>query len=354
MTRGAERPAAAFERWYASRPRALAAPDTTDAGRWESWRSALRLRLEQRLGVQPRPGPPPDVDVAGEVPLADGRRLRLMVEMRPGVVAPVWLLLPPDAVASGRAVIAVHGHGSGVADVVGLLPDGTPRRGPAGYQHDFALALVRRGFIVAAPELLAFGARREPADIARGEDASSCRSLATWALMLGTTVIGQRVLDLVRVVDLLVARTDVDPSAVGIFGISGGATASLFASVLDERLAVVALSGYVTSFRASVLAMEHCICNLVPGLVADVELADVALGLSPRPLIIEAGSRDPIFPIAAARAAARRISRGYTAQGAVGRFELAEFEGGHEVSGARAYDFLSHWLDTDPPRLRHA
>ena len=165
-----------------------------------------------------------------------------------------------------------------------------------------------------------------------------------WSLMFGTTVIGQRVLDLVRTLDMLADRDDVDASAIGIFGISGGATASLFASAVDDRFAAVALSGYVTSFRASVLSMEHCICNVVPGLLADAEMVDIALSLTPRPLLLEAGRSDPIFPIAAAEAAARRIREGYTALGAGDRFELDVFDGGHEVSGARAFDFLTRWL----------
>ena len=82
---------------------------------------------------------------------------------------------------------------------------------PAGLHQDFALALVKRGFIVAAPAMLGFGERREAADIELGDDVWSCRSLATWALMLGTTLIGRRVADLVRLVDLLESRDDVEP-----------------------------------------------------------------------------------------------------------------------------------------------
>jgi dienelactone hydrolase len=336
--------AALFEDRYASRPRALAAPRSDDPGVWSAWQGSLRRRVTERLGVDLAPGSNPTFEIVEDVELADFRRLRLMIESAPGAPMPTWLLLPHGRHSPGPAVIAVHGHGSGVNEIVGLDPLGNPRPEPAGYQKDFALSLVRRGFVVAAPELLGFGARREAADVAAGAEESSCRALATWALMLGSTLVGERVADLVRVVDFLSGREDVDPSAIGIFGISGGATAALFAAVTDERIAAAVLSGYVTSFRASVLAIDHCICNVVPGLVADVEMTDLALGLLPRPLLLEAGREDAIFPVDAAELAAERIGAGYAALGVAERFEIDLFDGGHEISGARAFDFLGHWL----------
>jgi hypothetical protein len=143
---------------------------------------------------------------------------------------------------------------------------------------------------------------------------------------------------------------------MGVFGISGGATASLFAAAIDERIRAAVLSGYVSSFRASVLSMDHCICNLVPGLVADAEMADIALGISPRPLLLEAGLDDPIFPIAAATAAADRIREGYAEQGHADAFSIDTFPGEHEVSARLAVDVLAGSLglddQLDPARTR--
>jgi dienelactone hydrolase len=336
--------AALFENRYASRPRTLAAPRSDDPEVWSTWQQSLRKRIIERLGVDFAPGSNPTFEIIEDVEEADFRRLGLMVESAPGAPMPVWLLLPHHRHGLAPAVIAIHGHGSGVNEIVGLDPLGNPRADPAGYQKDFALSLVRRGFVVAAPELLGFGARREASDVAAGAEESSCRALATWALMLGSTLIGERVADLVRVVDVLSGRDEVDPSAIGIFGISGGATAALFTAVTDERIAAAVLSGYVTSFRASVLAIDHCICNVVPGLVADVEMTDLALGLLPRPLLLEAGREDTIFPVEAAKLAAERIAAGYAALGVAERFDIDIFDGGHEISGARAFDFLGRWL----------
>lgn len=56
---------------------------------------------------------------------------------------------------------------------------------------DFAVELVRRGMVVAAPELLGFGDRRYPEDKAIGPKQSSCLRLAVHLLMLGRTLAGQ-------------------------------------------------------------------------------------------------------------------------------------------------------------------
>jgi len=238
----------------------------------------------------------------------------------------------------------VHGHGSGVNEIVGLRPDGSTRTEPAGLHQDFALALVKRGFIVAAPEMLGFGQRRQATDIAIGDDVWSCRSLATWALMLGTTLIGRRVADLVRLVDLLGSREDVEPAKIGMMGISGGATAALFTAALDERVAATVLSGYVSSYRSSVLVSEQCLCNVVPGIAAAAEHVDLAMLIAPRPQLLEAGRADPIAPFFAVEEAARELRSGYAALGAKDRFEVDVFDGGHVIHGKRAYDFLERWL----------
>ncbi len=55
------------------------------------------------------------------------------------------------------------------------------------------------------------------------------------------------------------------------------------------------------TFKDSVMAMPHCIDNFVPGLLDIAELPDILGLIAPRPLLIESGTKDPIFPIVAAK-----------------------------------------------------
>lgn len=72
------------------------------------------------------------------------------------------------------------------------------------------------------------------------------------------------------------------------------------------------VSGYLSTFRDSVLAMHNCTCSFVPGLATRFEMIDIAALVLPRPILVEAGTRDPIFPIDVVRNAvsnARSIAK---------------------------------------------
>jgi hypothetical protein len=59
-------------------------------------------------------------------------------------------------------------------------------------------------------------------------------------------------------------------------------------------------------------------------------------------MLVEAGSRDPIFPIGAVRLSTRRAREVCAVLGGDPQkdIELDEFEGRHSISGRLAYDFL--------------
>ena len=119
---------------------------------------------------------------------------------------------------------------------------------------------------------------------------------------------------------------------------------TLFTSAVDSRITACAPSCYFSSFAESILAIHHCECNFVPGLQPVAEMSDLAGLVAPRPMLIVAGTKDPIFPIGAARksfAAARKI---YAAAGERNNLELFEGRGGHRYYGQRVWDFFREKL----------
>jgi predicted esterase len=67
--------------------------------------------------------------------------------------------------------------------------------------------------------------------------------------------------------------------------------------------------------------------------------------IAPRPLLVETGTEDPIFPVDAARSAMAKLRAAYDALGAEpSRLEHDVFEGGHRWHGEWAYPFLEQWL----------
>ena len=173
-------------------------------------------------------------------------------------------------------MICLPGHGRGVDDIVGIDDKGQPRSDKAGYQHDFALQVVEHGMAAVAIEQLAFGCRRDEPSRARGLGNSSCQPAAGAALLLGETMVAWRVYDVMRTIDWIETRPEIDAKRVGCMGISGGGTITTFASALEPRIRAAMISGYLNTFRDSVFSIAHCIDNYVPGILEWCEMYDVA------------------------------------------------------------------------------
>src|SRR5262249_60227073 len=112
-------------------------------------------------------------------------------------------------------------------------------------------------------------------------------------------------------------RADLDAHAVGCTCISGGGTRTPFASALEPRIRAAMISGYLNTFRDSIMSVSHCIDNYVPGILNWAEMYDVAGLIAPRPLFAESGEKDTIFPVFAARASFDRVRKIYDVFGAV-------------------------------------
>ena len=151
--------------------------------------------------------------------------------------------------------------------------------------------------------------------------------------MLGKSLVGMRVRDGMRLVDYLATRRRPTQPARRD-GHLRRRDADLLPHLLDTRIRPAVVSGYYSSFRDSILAMHHCTCNFVPGILHIGEMSDLVGLIVPRPMLVEAGTRDPIFPIQVVRASvARREVCAVLGGDPAKDVELDEFEGRHSISG---------------------
>jgi dienelactone hydrolase len=307
-----------------------------------------REALGRTLGFLDSPRVDPDPRRIELVDKGDYTREKIVIRTAEHTSMPVYLLRPAGVEPPYPVVLALHGHGYGVKDIVGLWDDGTERDTPDGYHRDFGVALCREGFAVAAPEISCFGERRTDFSYLDRDLGSpvptTCENTAALATHLGGSVAGLRVRDALRLVDYLETLDDFDTGRLGAMGISGGGMHSLFSTCIDTRIRAAVISGYFSTFRDSILAMHHCPCNFVHGLAAFGEMADLAGLIAPRPLFVEAGDHDPIFPVEAVRRGLEGARRVYRVFGAEERVEHAIFEGRHRIDGEAAYGFLRREL----------
>lgn len=310
----------------------------------EAWQKKLRAKLTTLMGGFPAQRGDLRTETLEVREYPAYRREKFVFESRPGAAVLGYLLTPKKGSAPSPSMICLPGHGRGVDDVVGIDAKGADRTNRDGYQHDFAIQAVEHGLAAVAIEQMAFGCRRDAVTRKKGLGASACQPAAGAALLFGETMAGWRVWDVMRTIDWIETRKELDPKRVGCMGISGGGTITTFAAALEPRIRAAFVSGYMNTFLDSILSLAHCIDNYVPGILEWCEMYDVAGLIAPRPLFIESGDRDNIFPIDASRASYERIRKVYEVFGAAGHIEQEVFSGEHSFHGVRGLPFSARHL----------
>lgn len=106
-----------------------------------------------------------------------------------------------------------------------------------------------------------------------------------WAnLILGAPVIGQRVWDILRALDYLDSRPDVDASQIRILGQEEAGLAALMSAVLDERARSILLTGTLVSYMSIVESTDYSLPLqwFVPGILRHFDIPDLSAALYPR------------------------------------------------------------------------
>lgn len=217
------------------------------------------------------------------------------IRTEPGMQVPFYLLLPSDRDPPYPIVITVHGHNeTGKELAVGKYCDERQHEEITQQRRDMALQAVERGYAAIALDMRAFGSLADSKPQADGQRA--CTRMQKNAQLYGRSLVGECVWDVLRLVDFVERRPTLDADRVGITGHSGGGAVTLLVAVLDDRLAPVAPNPYFCTFEDSILAIDHCACNYVPGLLRLGEMCDLAGLVAPRPLVVTTGKRTPSSP----------------------------------------------------------
>jgi dienelactone hydrolase len=274
-------------------------------------------------------------------------RQRIECSASPASYFAAYVLIPKHITTPLPAVIAIHGHGYGSREIVGLLPNGEKDSNEPGIHQHYAIQLVNRGLITIAPDVIGFGERRLAEDVNKDADiANSCASLSSRMLLMGKTLAGFRVHEMLKVLDILSHMPEVDADRIGMMGFSGGALIAYLTAALDQRIRATVLTGFTNTYQDSIINIHHCICNYIPDQSIYADLPEWIGLIAPRSLFVEAGRADPIFPVQGFQKAVTQIQHIYQQHHAESQFTSDLFEGAHEVSGRYAYDWIQQKLTT--------
>ncbi len=257
----------------------------------EQWQARTRAELDTLLGPSPE-RVPLDLETTESVDCGTYQRDRIVFDTERTMSVPGYLLIPHARrdTAPGPAVLAIHGHGPGKSLVCGI-----DDQGPG---DDYAHQLAMLGYVVLAPDLRGFGERADWMP----PDKYQCDWDLVCATMAGVVPLERNLWDMQRALDVLVANPLVDPNRIAAVGLSYGATCTLFLTALDDRVRVAVVSGYLSSWRAAhTIPWNMCGSQVMVGQLGVLEHLDVAALVAPRPMLVESGTDDLIFPIASAR-----------------------------------------------------
>lgn len=224
---------------------------------------------------------------------------KLVYVSEAGIEIPAALYIPAGGAGRRGAVVYADGRGKAAAAVE-------------------VESLVKQNLMVLSIDARGFGETRSVRDD-NGADWPRYfgdYDSAMTAMLTGSTLMGGRVRDISRAVDLLAARPDVD--GAHIYGVGRGTAgpAMLHAAALDQRLREVALDRSLESYRSVVDHRLHrdIFEQIVPGVLRYYDLPALARMMAPRRLtIVDAadpvGVAAPLDRIRAAYPAARVLRR---------------------------------------------
>jgi dienelactone hydrolase len=293
---------------------------------FEEWQREGRAKLTELLGLKNIVKPADDkFTVEYEKECDNYTEIRFTVQSEEGYFCPAVMLIPKGIKAPAPTMLCLQGHSTGMHISLARIIHPKDEKSIAGGDRDFAIRAVKEGCVAVAREQRNFG---ECGAKESGEP--DCHVSSMTALLSGRTTIGERVHDVSCIIDAILAHFEfVDKERVMLMGNSGGGTATVYAAAIDERISLAMPSCSVCTYKSSIAAMFHCVCNFVPNIANYFDMGELGGLIAPRALVVVNGREDEIFPEEGVEEAFSVIKSIYKAAGAENRCRLVTGDGGH-------------------------
>lgn len=285
------------------KPSMVYSPEEESLGEWQKKAAEKLTRL---LGL-PYKKCDPLFTAESEEEHEDFREIRFVFQSEEGEFVPCHLWIPKKCESEKPPVmICLQGHSTGMHISMGRAKfEGDEESANSG-DRNFAVQCIERGLAAVTLEQRCFGERG-------GNPRPDCYTASMTALLAGRTMIGGRVWDIMRLIDIMEEyfSDKVDTSSVYCMGNSGGGTATFYATALEKRIKAAIPSCAFATFHGSIGSMFHCACNFVPGISKYFDMAEIAGLIAPRPVVIVSGKEDGIFPLSTAEHEFNRLKELY-------------------------------------------
>ncbi|MCC6694720.1 MAG: hypothetical protein IT365_03715 [Candidatus Hydrogenedentes bacterium] len=301
--------------------------DALAGGTWQAWRDSVRASVLEALGPMPfgGDGGPLNVRAVSSQERPGYLLENVLFESFPGldVNASVYLPLARDFPPPWPAIVVPVGHSTKTG---------------ADYQRP-AQVFARRGYVAITFDPPGM-AGEKPVGNDHFRDGVRC-------YLTGQSSNRYFVIDALRCIDYLATRPDIDMSkGVGMTGVSGGGMTTMFATLLDERIAASGPSCCAVPLAMHPVLDGYAACpeTLAFGRLGAYDDVDVLAAAAPTPVLLMAGATDEVFAEAMSRRIASEVADTFKAAGMGERFAFFLDPGGHAYTVAMAEQFAD-WMD---------
>jgi len=306
---------------------------------WLARQSEVRKKLSKVIGPFPE-RTPLNAQITGELDRGDYRIELLLYESMPGYYVDGAIYIPKGLKGKAPAIFYACGH-SLEGFKVGI------------YQH-IIINLVKKGFVVLTIDPMGQGERYQYWDPKAKKLKFTIpdheHSYAGAQCMISGYSTGYYFLwDMIRGVDYLLTRNEVDPARIGVTGRSGGGNLSAYLGAVDDRIVAAAPECYITGYEYIYKSIgPQCAEQNLYGMIgAGLDHADFIEARAPKPTMIIGTTRD-FFSMQGTRESYEEAKNMYEALGAGELLTLVVDDTVHRSTKSNReamYAFFQKYLD---------
>ncbi len=256
-------------------------------------------------------------------------------------------LLFPEIFDKNPAILINHQHNRehhlGKSEVCGLAGNPLQAFGPA---------LVKKGFVVLAPDSICFEERRKHAHgiepLPDDSDFWQHYNEMCYRIIKGNFLMKKVIADAMNGITLLSNLPFVDNQCIGTLGHSYGGNTVLFHSALDERIAFSCASGSACTYANRMVNNVGIeMASVIPNFHSKYDIYDLVSCIAPRRLLIVSAdddkySRDASYIV-------EKASSAYLELKALHNLYHKRYQGGHGLTKER-FDYIINWLNSNGKR----
>ena len=321
-----------------------------DKAAFKAWKAKALPEVMKCLGDFPKKVPL-NPQLLAEWEHEGLRKQRWIIDVGPHISATLYVNIPADIKRGEKrpAICCWHGHGAYGKDPV-MGNDSSPdmKMSIDCHNYNYGLQMAKKGFVTFAIDWMGCGERhdaRKPNYLNHAGGRDWCNLYYLHATMFGMTSLSINMRHGMAATDFACTLPFVDSKRLGVMGLSGGGTMTLWSTLCDPRFKATEIICYSDLWAYfGMRDLNYCGSQVAPGLFKLVDLPDAQGLIAPRPLLVDIAAYDTCFIVDTAMQCFNQVKKIYKAAGAPENLELDFYQNEHAWGGNKSEAFFKTHL----------